>query len=151
MSTFTIGAAARVNAPARRVYETIADYRNGHARIIPPKYFKSLDVEEGGVGAGTVIRFTMRVLGSERVGRARVTEPQPGRVLVETELTTGFVTTFTVAPAGDSASDVSIETQVPGKPGISGAVERWVAKSVLPRIYRDELALLASELGSESN
>src|SRR5215204_3004132 len=64
MSSFTVGAAARVNAPARRVYDMIADYRNGHPRIVPPKYFTSLDVEEGGVGDGTVIRFTMRVLGS---------------------------------------------------------------------------------------
>jgi len=146
MSSFTIGAAARVNAPARRVYDMIADYRNGHPRIIPPKYFTSLDVEEGGVGAGTVIRFTMRVLGSERTGRARVTEPQPGRVLVETELTTGFVTTFTVAPVGAGAADVKIETKMPQGSGIRGAVERWVARAVFPRIYRDELALLASQV-----
>ena len=33
MSAFTISAAARVNAPARRVYDVIADYRNGHPRI----------------------------------------------------------------------------------------------------------------------
>jgi hypothetical protein len=146
MSSFTIGAAARVNAPARRVYDMIADYRNGHPRIVPPKYFTSLDVEEGGVGDGTVIRFTMRVLGSERTARARVTEPQPGRVLVETELTTGYVTTFTVAPVGAGAADVKIETKLPQGPGIRGAVERWVAKAMLPRIYRDELALLASQV-----
>ena len=145
-SPFTISAAARVSAPPRRVYDMIADYRNGHPRIIPPKYFKSLDVEEGGFGAGTVIRFTMRVLGSERTARARITEPDPGRVLVETELSTGLVTTYTVAPAGDSASDVTIETRVPAVPGVRGAVERWVAKAMLPRIYRDELALLASQV-----
>jgi len=146
MSSFTVGAAARVNAPARRVYDMIADYRNGHPRIVPPKYFTSLDVEEGGVGDGTVIRFTMRVLGSERTARARVTEPQPGRVLVETELTTGYVTTFTVAPVGAGAADVKIETKLPQGPGIRGAVERWVARAMLPRIYRDELALLASQV-----
>jgi hypothetical protein len=146
MSSFTIGAEARVNAPAQRVYDMIADYRNGHPRIIPPKYFTSLDVEEGGVGDGTVIRFTMRVLGSERTARARVTEPQPGRVLVETELTTGLVTTFTVAPVGTGAADVKIETKMPQGSGIRGTVERWVAKAMLPRIYRDELALLASQV-----
>ena len=145
-SPFTITAAARVSAPPHRVYDMIADYRDGHPRIIPPKYFKSLDVEEGGFGAGTVIRFTMRVLGSERTARARITEPDPGRVLVETELTTGLVTTFTVAPAGNSATDVTIETRVPSVPGVRGAVERWVMKATLPRIYRDELALLASQV-----
>ncbi|HUQ80289.1 MAG TPA: SRPBCC family protein [Gemmatimonadaceae bacterium] len=146
MTTFTITESARVNAPASQVYGMIADYNDGHKRIIPPKYFTSLEVEEGGVGAGTVIRFSMRVWGAERVARAQITEPQPGRVLMEKELTTGLVTTFTVAPAGDEASDVTIETVVPQSPGIRGAVERWVTKSMLPRIYRDELALLASQV-----
>ena len=38
-------------------------------------------VEEGGVGAGTRIRFTMTVLGKTVTLRADVTEPVPGRVL----------------------------------------------------------------------
>ena len=105
-------------------------------------------MEQGGVGDGTVIRFTMRVLGVERTARARITEPDPGRVLVETELTTGLVTTFTVAPVGDAAADVTIETRVPQVPGVRGTVERWITKSMLPRIYRDELARFRRERGA---
>ena len=85
----------------------------------------------------------MRVLGSEQTFRAKVTEPEPGRVIAETDLATGLVTTFTVVPEGDRASHVTITTRVPDRPGLRGVVERWLSKSLLPRIYRDELQLLA--------
>jgi len=45
-------------------------------------------VEEGGIGAGTVIRFQMRILGRLRTFHAAITEPEPGGVLVETDLDT---------------------------------------------------------------
>lgn len=74
MSAFTLSQSARINAGARRVYDIIADYRDGHQHIVPPKYFTKLDVEMGGTGEGTVIRVTMRVLGSEQTFRAKVTD-----------------------------------------------------------------------------
>ena len=56
-------------------------------------------MEQGGIGAGTVIRFQMSALGQKRTLRAEITEPEPGRVLVETYLdSNGAVTTFTVDP-----------------------------------------------------
>src|SRR5712672_1477568 len=70
--------------PPQAAYRVIADYRAGHPRIIPPRAFRDLTVERGGVGAGTIIRFRMRIGGVEREYRATVTEPEPGRVLVET-------------------------------------------------------------------
>ena len=143
MSAFTLSQSARINADAQHVYDIIADYRDGHQHIVPPKYFTKLDVEAGGTGEGTVIRVTMRVLGSEQTFRAKVTEPEPGRVIAETDLVTGLVTTFTVVPGGTGASHVTITTRVPDRPGVRGVVERWLSKSLLPRIYRDELALLA--------
>jgi len=47
-SAVTVEARAPVHAPADRVYDLIADYRNGHPRIVPPKYFRNLVVERGG-------------------------------------------------------------------------------------------------------
>lgn len=131
-----------VNAPARAVYDTIADYRDGHPRIVPPKYFKNLVVEEGGRGAGTRIRFDMTVLGKTRKGRAVIEEPEPGRVLVERELNWDAVTRFEVEPAGESTCTVSIGTEMPRKPGLFGAIERFAARRVLPKIYREELLRL---------
>ena len=41
-------------ASRERGYSILADYREGHASILPPQ-FTSMVVEQGGVGAGTVI------------------------------------------------------------------------------------------------
>lgn len=139
----TITASRHIRAPARRVYDLLADYNVGHPSILPPKYFTRLDVEKGGLGAGTVFRATMRVLGSEHTFRAAVTEPEPGRVLVETDLATGLVTTFTVDPRGSDESHLTFETKLPQRRGVQGFVERLVSRALLPRVYRDEQQLIA--------
>jgi hypothetical protein len=142
MSRWWIGVKTDVHAPARDVYETIADYRRGHPRIVPPKYFRNLVVEEGGYGAGTRIRYDMTVLGKTRTSRAVVEEPQPGRVLVERNLDYDAVTTFEVEPVGDVACLVSIGTEMPRKPGLAGAFEKFLVSRIFPRIYREELLRL---------
>jgi hypothetical protein len=142
MSRWWIGVKTDVHAPARDVYDTIADYRRGHPRIVPPKYFKNLVVLEGGYGAGTRIRFDMTVLGRTRTTQAVVEEPQPGRVLVERYPEDDTQTTFEVEPVGDVACLVSIGTEMPRKPGIGGWIERLLIRRMFPRIYREELLRL---------
>ncbi len=34
-----------IHAPAQRVYAIIADYRVHHPRIVPPEYFRKVEVE----------------------------------------------------------------------------------------------------------
>lgn len=139
---FTVKASARVNAPSDVVYDLIADYRNGHPNILPKQYFEWLEVERGGRGEGTVIRFQMRVLGQSRVLRAIVTEPEPGRVLVETDTSgTGPVTTFTVEPE-EYGSSVTFSTELISAGGPLGLLERFVLRRVLRRIYARELEQL---------
>ena len=55
-------AAACIDAEPERVYAIIAAYHNGHRGILPHE-FSALSVERGGVGAGTIIRFRMSVMG----------------------------------------------------------------------------------------
>jgi hypothetical protein len=139
---FTVEASARVDAPADVVYAIIADYRNGHPHILPRRYFDWLEVEQGGRGEGTVIRYQMRVLGLSRVLRAVVTEPEPGRVIVETDTGgAGPVTTFTVEPA-DSGSNVTISTALTPAAGLPGVAERFVLKRILRRVFARELEQL---------
>ena len=88
-----VSASAEIGAAAVNVYRMIADYRNGHQRMIPPQYFRNLEVD---AGARTQIRYDLRAFGTTRHARARVSEPEPGRVLVETDLTKRAETTFTV-------------------------------------------------------
>ena len=114
MALHRVSASAVVKAPAEQVYGIIADYRDGHPRIIPRPPFQSLDVEEGGFGAGTVIRFQMRMLGRTQTVRAAITEPEPGRVLVETCQQEGIVTTFVVEPCDEGRhAHVTITTELP--------------------------------------
>jgi hypothetical protein len=138
-----------INAPPDVLYGIIADYRNGHPKILPMPPFLSLDVEEGGVGAGTVIRVRMRMLGQTQTFRARITEPDPGRLLLETN-DNGYVSTFWVEPRGSGdQAEVTITTELK-RAGVSARVEAWLAARLLPSVYRRELqqlALVAAERG----
>jgi hypothetical protein len=138
-----ISVTRRVAAPPHRVYETIANYHTGHPRIVP-KQFSNLTVEKGGIGAGTVITFDVKVLGRTTRFRAEVTEPEPGRVLVERHiLGSDSVTTFIVDP-GANANEalVTISTAMTHRAGFGGAIEKFVSKRVLRPMYAEELRLL---------
>ena len=133
---------AVIAAPPPIVYGLIADYRQGHPSILPPRYFQNLQVEEGGVGAGTRISFEMRSFGRIRHFHAQVTEPEPGRQLRETYPDIGMATTFTVDPeATGRSSRVTIATQY-SKAGLAGWLERWVAPGYLRAVFTAELRQL---------
>ena len=129
-----------IPAPAPIVYNIIADYRKTHPAILPKPYFLSLDVEEGGVGEGTIVQFQMRILGQTQSFRALITEPEPGRVLQETDMDTQVPTTFTVQPLGhENHTKVTIQTELKNR----GFMEGLLAKLLLQKIYGKELGLLA--------
>jgi hypothetical protein len=112
---------------------------------LPKQYFTSLEVEQGGIGAGTVIRFRMRVLGTTRAFRAAITEPGLGRVLVETDLASGNATAFTVFPVENGQhAQVTITTELKTRGGVLGWLERLLAAAFLRRVYAQELKLLAA-------
>ena len=138
MRTYHVRAEGLVNAPTGRVYDLIADYRHGHPRIMPRPPFVSLDVEEGGIGAGTVIRCRMRAFGRIRTFRAAITEPEPGRVLCETDMETGTVTSFTVEQI-DSRTRVTIATEFESREGLLGRIERFLVARWLPAVYLREI------------
>ncbi len=142
MPTLRVDASALIPAPASVVYALIADYKNGHPSILPPEYFENLVVEEGGQGAGTRIRFTMKAFGSKETSRAYITEPHPGRVLVETVEGRGIVTTFTVEASKSDESRVTVTTEYPAK-GIRGWLEAFIVPRYLRKVYAAELRLLA--------
>jgi hypothetical protein len=148
MPEIRVSQSAVIGAPAPIVYGIIADYRDGHPAILPRRYFEGLEVERGGLGAGTRIRFRIRAFGSARTVRADVSEPVPGRELVETDVTTGAATRFLVEPADEGrASRVTFETNWHAG-GLAGWVERCLAPRFLRNVYRAELALLDAEARS---
>ncbi len=139
--TYTVSRTERISAPANRIYDIIRDYHHGHPSILP-KQFSNLRVVEGGVGAGTKIAFDVTVLGQTQHFIAVVTEPEPGRVLVEKNLEpTESVTTFIVEPA-DQGAEVTIQTELAQRPGLAGRLERYMTARVLQSIYLAELKKL---------
>ncbi len=111
MGTHVVSESATIGAAPERVYALIADFREGHPRILP-KEFSDSTVEKGGYGAGTITRYRLRTMGKSRWYRSAITEPEPGRVLVETILDgNGAVTTFTVNPTPEPGrSDVDLHS-----------------------------------------
>ncbi len=145
MGQIRVKATEVIDARPEDVYSTIADYRKAHPRILPKENLYDLQVEEGGYGAGTVIKFKSRILGVEQSFHHRVSEPEPGRVLVEQDIDAvqNVTTTFTVIPVEDGKkSKVEISTTMIASPGFRGIAERVVLSIFNPRIYRKELKLL---------
>ena len=139
MAKVEASAERTIDAPADAVYGYLADMHQ-HPRFLPPA-FSDFQVEEGGVGAGTVTRFAITAGGRTRTYRMRVTEPAPGSTLVESDTNSSLVTTFNVEPQG-GRSLVRISTSWDGAAGIGGFFERTFAPRALHRIYLDELERL---------
>ena len=147
-----------VGAPAQLTYRLIAD--DAHHEKFLPEGISDFEVVEGGIGAGTLHRFKVTAGGRARDSLKRVDEPEPGRVITETdqnsslggspsgsrptEQNSSLVTTFTVSPAGDGCR-VRIETQWNGAGGIGGFFERTFAPKVMRKMYADELARLDAD------
>jgi len=140
VARIVVSAEGAVDAPAEAVYRYIADMREHHPHFLPPA-FSDFQVESGGVGAGTVTRFKLTAGGRTREYRTKVAEPEPGRILTESDTGSSSVTTFTVSPQG-AASRVRISTTWDGAGGIGGLFERMFAPRVLQGIYEDELKRL---------
>ena len=140
MGKIVVSAERVVDAPADTVYRYIADMRDHHPYFLPPE-FSDFRVEAGGTGAGTITRFTVTAGGRARQYRMKVDEPEPGRVLTESDTGSSMVTTTTVSPQ-DGNSLVQISTTWDGAGGIGGFFERMFAPRVMRAVYADELERL---------
>lgn len=144
MSEYFAEASTIIDAPADRVYSIIADYHSGHPQILPSRYFTNLTVVNGGKGAGTKIKVEMNVFGAKALYEMTVTEPQPGRTLVEEDKKAGVVTTFTVEPVDNNQqTKVTISTRAKTSAGLKGRVEKVLNPTIIRRIYRQELEQLS--------
>ena len=139
MAKVEASAERTIDAPADQVYGYLADMHQ-HPQFLPPA-FSDFRVEEGGVGTGSVTRFAVTAGGRTRNYRMRVTEPDPGRTLVESDANSSLVTTFHVEPQGGK-SLVRISTSWDGASGIGGFFERTFAPRALHRMFLDELERL---------
>jgi hypothetical protein len=129
-----------IDAPPAAVYTVLADYTTHHPRIMPAPPFSDLEVESGGVGAGTIFHITVRMLGRRQRLRMRVAEPEPGHVLTETNLDTGVVTQFTVVPLdGGSRTVVQMSSEWETAGGLRGLADRLVTPRLMGRAFAKQL------------
>ena len=151
MSRIHVEAERIVDATPDAVYQLLADYRAGRPRILPPNYL-DYTVEQGGQGAGTVVRYRFRAANRERPYQMRVAEPARGNVLTESDTSSSLVTTWTLVPAeGGAKTRVRLTTEWDGAAGIGGFFEKTFAPGGLRRIYDDMLTRLERTLtGAET-
>jgi hypothetical protein len=151
MSTKIFSVSKIINSPTGIVYSIIADYNDAHPKILPNPPFVSLEVVKGGVGAGTEMIVGMEMFRKVQTFRAVVTEPEPGRTLVETT-DTGYKTTFSVEPENDGKKSlVTFTTELVGNPGILKRLEFCLTSKLLRPVYKKELENLADASAKRIN
>lgn len=125
--------------PAVRVYRVISDYKVHHPAILP-KEFSRLKVLKGGIGAGTLFEFDATIAGKTQTSRMRVTEPEPGRVLVETDETGNVETRFIVEPLdGGAKTRLTFDTEYTVPAGLLSSLFRWLSRRLMAGIYQREM------------
>ena len=128
-----------INARPDQIYAIFADYRVSHPAIVPKPYFE-VEVEKGGYGAGTVIWTRVTVMGHTDTYHQLVTEPEQGRVLVETDIDTGQFSSFTLDPLnGGTQTRVTIHCEIPAQPGLMGLISQLFNPPVMRNLFKTEL------------
>lgn len=141
---------AVIPAPTGTVYELLRDYEVGHQAILPAEHFSRFEIEHGGRGAGTIIRFAFTALGVTSLHRVIVREPEPGRRLVEMNPRDGTCTSFLLHASPEGGTRLTIRTEMRAS-GIRGWAMRAILPATLRRVYAKELRNLATLLGGESS
>lgn len=143
MSAIHVKTSLDIPAPPERIYNVLSDYEQGHQDILPRQYFQRLNILEGGQGAGTVFTLKMTVWGQSFDYHMRVTEPETGRRLRETDINTGQYSEFIIEPISENHTRVTIESAFPTSNGIKGMVERIMQPIITRKIFNEELQILS--------
>ena len=150
MSKIHVEVSEIIEAPAAQVYAILADFEVAHPAILPKPYFAETAVETGGHGAGTIYNLRMNVYGIESHYRMSVTEPEPGRKLVETDLNGQVVTTMHVDPLGDQRCRLTFASDFTASRGFMGFMERLTMPGITRRIYKQEMQILADYVRNQN-
>ncbi|OZM76977.1 SRPBCC family protein [Pseudonocardia sp. MH-G8] len=142
MAQVTARTERTIDAPAARVHAALADYETVRPTILT-EHYRDYRVESGGQGAGTRAHWLLQATQKRvRDQLVEVSVPGPDRI-VERDANSSMVTTWTVTPAGDARSVVTVESAWNGAGGIGGFFERTFAPKGLQRIHDGVLAKLA--------
>ena len=141
MAQVSARAQRTIDAPAQRVLDAVADYREVRPRILTDDY-RDYRVEAGGSGAGSRVHWVLQATRKRsRDQLVEISAPGPDRI-VERDTNSSMITVWTVSPAGADRSTVVVETTWNGASGVGGFFERTFAPRGLQRIYDGVLANL---------
>ncbi len=146
MSVIHVEQSEFIPAAPERVYEILRDYENHHRHILPEQYYSNFTIETGGLGAGTVGWVKVSAMGRTMPLHFRVSEPEPGRRMVETNLETGAETSFVLSPE-ESGTRLTIASDYQPAGGLSGFLDRKLAPGVLQKMLAAELHKLVVYVG----
>lgn len=140
----TIEQAYDVSAEA--LFGALADYKTVRPTILAPE-FTDFQVLDGGVGAGTRIKYNLHATKKRvRQVEATVTEPVAGQQLLEADQNSSLTVLWAVAEISGSRSQLTVRLNWQGATGIGGFFERQFAPAGIKRIYQTELDRLQSAL-----
>jgi uncharacterized protein YndB with AHSA1/START domain len=134
-----------VDAPMEQVWRLLRDYRAARARMFGEP-FAEYELHHGGVGAGTVIGYRLRLGHHERALVLTVDEPTPGRQLRDREHHGGLLVTWTLTPGGDGERALVRVAAELRDPDLDRALARGRARRALRRAHVHLLQRLQREL-----
>jgi hypothetical protein len=156
MTQLTASAVAMVDGSAKEVCDALADYQSVRPELLSED-FENYQVDAGGHGAGTRVRWTLAVKHRRRRKRRTavggvatgtpwecvvdVDEPAEGTI-VERDSDGGRVTTWTVVPGQDGRSAVRVDASWEGPDGLAGALSRSRQRLAVKGVYEDLLTAL---------
>lgn len=135
----------RLPGTAEQAYAALADYRVARPALLPAE-FSRYEVLAGGTGADTTVGWTLQATRTRtRACLFTVTEPYPGRRLVETDTNSSMMVAWTVHST-EGGCEVVVVASWRGAGGVGGIFERIFAPKGLNRIHDRVLAALAAHV-----
>jgi hypothetical protein len=146
MAEINLSVLAMVGAPPEDVRAAVADYQDVRPAILT-KQFRDYEVLDGGRGAGSRVRWTLKPNRWTKRGMRdwEIQVEEADGELVERDTRSGVVTTWSVLPGPDERTVVRLTLSWEGATGFAGIRERSRAGK-LRKVYGEVLHQLRTRL-----
>ncbi|MCU1654458.1 MAG: Polyketide cyclase/dehydrase [Pseudonocardia sp.] len=152
MAQLTATAVAMIKGTVEKVHTALTDYESVRPLLLTEN-FDDYQVRSGGHGAGTEVGWTLLVSEKRRRRRLKLRRQVPWDCLVrvdeatedrivERDLRSALVTTWTVRDAGEGRTVVRVLASWDGPDGLAGLLSRPRQRLAIRKTYEDMLTNL---------
>jgi hypothetical protein len=152
MAQLTATAVAMIKGTVEKVHTALTDYESVRPLLLTEN-FDDYQVRSGGHGAGTEVGWTLLVSEKRRRRRVKLRRQVPWDCLVrvdeatedrivERDLRSALVTTWTVRDAGEGRTVVRVLASWDGPDGLAGLLSRPRQRLAIRKTYEDMLTNL---------